>query len=126
MLKWADKLPLTGQRRDGSLRGTLVLPEELPHRPPRLDDLAISSLPDVLGRQGYVPGSAIVLKKSLDFPHNPFPSCPRTSLRSPRLTQSTASRRLLRTADCRNLMILFNCRLTSGWKRSPSGANGRR
>jgi hypothetical protein len=60
MMKLADRFPLTDLPRANSLRGTLVLSEELPARPPRLDNLASSSLPDVLGRQGYAPGGEIV------------------------------------------------------------------
>ena len=56
MMKLADRFPLTDLPRANSLRGTLVLSKELPARPPRLDNLAPSSLPDVLGRQGYAPG----------------------------------------------------------------------
>ena len=60
MMKLADRFPLEDLPRANSLRGTLVLSEELPARPPRLDNLAPSSLPNVLGRQGYVPGGEIV------------------------------------------------------------------
>lgn len=60
MMKLADTFPLTDLPRATSLRGTLVLSEELPARPPRLDNPAPSSLPDVLGRQGYAPGGEIV------------------------------------------------------------------
>ena len=60
MMKLADRFPLTDLPRADSLRDTLVLSEELPVRPPRLDNLASSSLPDVLGRQGYAPGGEIV------------------------------------------------------------------
>src|SRR5215217_4070178 len=60
MMKLADRFPLTDLPRATSLRGTLVLSEELAARPSRLDNLAPSSLPEVLGRQGYAPGGEIV------------------------------------------------------------------
>jgi hypothetical protein len=60
MMKLANRFPLTALPRANSLLGTLVLSEELPARPPRLDNLASFSLPDVLGRQGYAPGGEIV------------------------------------------------------------------
>ena len=60
IMKLADKFPLTDLPRATSLRGTLVLSEELPAGAPRLDNLAPSSLPDVLERQGYAPGGEIV------------------------------------------------------------------
>jgi hypothetical protein len=46
MLRLADKLPLTGLPRINPLRGTLVLPEEIPDRPSCLAELAPCSLPD--------------------------------------------------------------------------------
>jgi hypothetical protein len=64
MMKLADRFPLTDLPRANSLRATLVLSEELPTRPPRLDNLAPSSLPNVLGRQGYAPGGEIVRSQS--------------------------------------------------------------
>src|SRR5215208_2178273 len=64
MMKLADRFPLTDLPRANSLRGTLVLSEELPACPPRLDNLAPSSLPNVLGRQGYAPGGEIVKSQS--------------------------------------------------------------
>src|SRR5215208_5747760 len=60
MMKLADRFPLTELPRANSLRGTLVLSEELPARPPRLANLAPFSLSGVLGRQGYAPGDEIV------------------------------------------------------------------
>src|SRR5215204_1626815 len=60
MMKLADRFTLTELPRANSLRGTLVLSEELPARPPRLDNFAPFSLPGVLGRQGYAPGDEIV------------------------------------------------------------------
>jgi hypothetical protein len=66
MMKLADRFPLTELPRANSLRGTLVLSEELPARPPRLDNLAPFSLSGVLGRQGYAPGDEIVKSQMID------------------------------------------------------------
>jgi hypothetical protein len=66
MMKLADRFPLTELPRANSLRGTLVLSEELPARPPRLDNLAPFSLSGVLGRQGYAPGDEIVKSQMTD------------------------------------------------------------
>ena len=63
-MKLADKFPLTDLPRANSLRGTLVLSEKLPARPTRLDNLAPSSLPNVLGRQANAPGGEIVNSQS--------------------------------------------------------------
>src|SRR5215213_1829465 len=69
VMKLADRFPLTDLPRANSLRGTLVLSEELAARPPRLDNLAPSSLPNVLGRQGYAPGGEIVKSQSTGAPY---------------------------------------------------------
>ena len=71
-MKLADKLPLTRQPRANSLRGTPVLSEVLPKRPPRLDNLTPPSLPDVLGRQSYAPEAKSFWKRALFFSSSTF------------------------------------------------------